>query len=186
MSARTSPRQNRSIHTLIAGAFVLLSALILTSCMTLVDVEGSQEQRPDVIATLTEGSEFRQTFTSRRAGLSGVELWLRPPTLDSQTAGYVKIELWTIPNGASPIAEAVFTPSQIASGGDTLSLRFPPLSDSQNTGYELLLNGIGGETQILGRFEDVYGEGTAAQDGEYLLADGAFRIRGVVEGFYCR
>ncbi len=162
---------------------LLILAMSLSGCLTRVDSEGSQEQRSDVIATLgnapteTEGrgSELRQTFVSRRAGFNRVELWLRPVGDAAQNQAYVRVELRRNPDDPQPLAQAVFTAAQLRAS-DTIALSFDPQTDSAATRYELRLLSLSGETQVLGRFEDVYGEGTLALDGRYLLADAAFRL----------
>ena len=68
------------LRFVLPAIFLLFAGPFLTGCMTMVDTEGSQEQRSDTILTLTDGSQFRQTFTSRWAGLNRIELWLRSLT----------------------------------------------------------------------------------------------------------
>ncbi len=172
---QTAVLPNR-LRYLLPALLLLLATQFITGCMTLVDTEGSQEQRSDAIITLTDGSEFRQTFTSRRAGLNRIEMWLRPPDGENQAAGYVTAELWRSPEDPAPLAEALFTPAQIKASADSISLSFPPQADSESSTYELRLRSSAGDVKVFGRFEDVYGPGTAAQDGSFLLVDAAFRL----------
>lgn len=168
---------------LSASLALVIAAMCLSGCLTRVDTEGSQEQRSDVIATLgaaptggeNQGFELRQTFVSRRAGLNRVEVWLRPAGDENQSQAYLRLELRRHPDDPQPLAQAIFTSAQLRTS-DTAALNFAPQNDSANTRYELRLHSLGGETQVLGRFEDVYGEGTANLDGAYLLADCAFRL----------
>ena len=162
---------------------LVIAAMYLSGCLTRVDTEGSQEQRNDVIATLgaaptggeNQGFELRQTFVSRRARLNRVEVWLRPVGDENQSQGYVSLELRHDPDDPQPLAQAVFTSAQLKAS-DAVALNFAPQPNSGNMRYELRLRSLGGETQVLGRFEDIYGEGTANLDGAYLLADSAFRL----------
>ncbi len=117
------------LRFLLPALLLLLTTPLFTGCMTLVDSEGSQEQRSDAILTLTGDSQFRQTFISRRAGLNRIELWLRLPEGDDQTAGYVSAELRHRPKDPVPIAEALFTPAQVKASAGSISLSFPPQPD---------------------------------------------------------
>lgn len=168
---------------IVLSVTLVIAAMYLSGCLTRVDIEASQEQRDEVIATLAakadegegKGFELRQTFISRRAGLNRVEVWLRPIGDESQKQGYISLELRRDPDDPQPLAQAVYTSAQLKAS-DAVALNFAPQSDSGNTRYELRLRSLGGETQVLGRFEDVYADGTAALDGTYLLADAAFRL----------
>lgn len=152
-----------------------LIAWLLSGCMTLIDTEGSQEQRQDVIAVLQDGDEFRQTIVSRRAGFNRLELMLRLPEDSAQAAGYITAELRRLPADSPSIASATYTADQLKSS-DSLPLDFTPQADSAGTSYEIRLHSTGGSVLVLGRLEDVYGAGTAALQGEYLLADAAWQI----------
>lgn len=164
-----------SVHRLVLLALLPLLAWMLSSCISLTDTEGSQEQRQDVIAIIEDGQVFRQTFASRRSGFNRLELMLRLPDDGNLDGGYVTAELRRLPADTPPLASATFTAEQLKSS-DVLPLDFPELSDSAGADYELRIYSTGGVVQVLGRLEDVYGEGSAILQEEYLLADAAWHI----------
>ena len=55
-----------------------LILILLSSCVSLIDPESSQEINSKIIGTIEPGNHVGQTFISRRPRFNGLKLWLSP------------------------------------------------------------------------------------------------------------
>jgi hypothetical protein len=164
-------RQAVKIALLLIGA-----AFLLTGCVSMEDIEASQEQRSDVVASLTPGQTFRQGFSSPNAGLKQVDVWLRPA--DGQFAAGAAAQIELHQAGSAPRLLAEFeAPLERLQANPQVSLSIPPRSDPQDSRYEIRIHSPQAALQVLGRLEDVYGAGEADIDGDFLLGDAAFFLQ---------
>jgi len=144
----------------------VLVTIFLSSCVSLSDLETSQDFTIDILATLQPGQSAGQTFVARRPRLDGVTLWL---TADDPAA-YVSIRLYHSPTDPNPIFA---TTAQITEGTTTVAIS--PQPDPPQQEYYLQIEAVRGEIQVFGRDEDNYSGGGAYLDDQPTTADLAFR-----------
>lgn len=166
-----------SLHRSLWKITLLLIGLafLLTGCVAMEDVEWSQEQRTEVIASLEAGQTFRQGFISRNQGLNQVDIWLRPLGEQTPDGAAAVIELHRMEAEPHLVAQFEVPLAQLRSN-EQVNLKFPSQNDAANSRYEVSIQGRNAGVQVLGRLEDVYSAGEASIDGKYLLGDAAFLI----------
>jgi hypothetical protein len=151
----------------------LFGALLLTGCVSLPDPETSQVHEQEVIATLQPGgSSLGQTFTSRRAGLNSLTLWLGSEQGDAQ--GSLQVELFHSISDSEPLYTAFLSTTGISSKR-SFRFAFPAQDDPSGQAYYLRLSALGKSLQIFGRLEDIYPQGEFFNNGAPAQADLAFR-----------
>ena len=150
-------------------------ALFCSGCVTLTDTEASQEQRQDVIAVLESGQSFHQGLTSRRSGMSQINLWLRTPVDPPAPGSQVEIKLYRV-RGEPQLLAKLEIPLEQLPQNEPVSLVLPPMTGSRNGNFEYRVTSDVSGLQVLGRLEDVYAGGEASVDGKFILADAAFQI----------
>lgn len=154
---------------------LLLAGLSLSGCVTLNDPEAAQEFRAEVVGTLEDTAVIGQTFISRRAGLNGIALYLRPAPGVEQTGGAVTIELYHSPLDTTPLLTYHLPHPDITGSGAT-NIPFPPRLDPPGQAYYMSLRTNDGAYEVMGRSEDAYPDGRAYLNGEPANADLSFRL----------
>jgi hypothetical protein len=157
---------------LILAAFLLSSS----ACVTLKDPETSQEYRTDVVANLPAGSLAWQSFISRRPGLNGIQLWLRPASgQEIPPEAYLRVELHRDSTGTQPVFITQLSPKRLEAEFP-VSVAMPAINDEPNQEYSIILNPVGFDLELYGRNEDAYPGGFFSRDGEEMEADLSFRL----------
>jgi len=152
----------------------LLCLFALSGCVTLRDPEASFDYTADLITTLDANTQISQSFVSRRPGLNGVQLWLRPASADPLEGAHLQVDLFHSEQPDDPLARLDVPYTQIRDQFP-LSLTFPPQRDPPNQGYLVRLTTSGPPLALYGRNEDGYPEGALYINGEPRPVDLAFR-----------
>jgi hypothetical protein len=165
-------RVTQGVRRLAAPILLLLLApLLMGGCVALPDPEASQSFSADVVGTVRAGHMIGQSVVARRPGLSGVELWLGRPQVET----WLAVDLFRDASESVPVAS-----TQVIISSDSalrpLRVTFAPQDNQADQSYSLRLRVLEGSIDILGRNEDAYPQGQAFVDG--LAADGdiAFRL----------
>jgi len=154
---------------------LLLSLVLLTSCITLKDPEASQEFRGHVVGILHEGQSIGQTFVSRRSRLNGVQLWLRLVERNSQDGGTLTLEMRHSMEDTLPIVSIPVSFNTLENNFP-ITIPIPPQDDPPNQGYFITLKTKDGFIHVLGRDEDSYPKGKAFINGKPMDMDMSFRL----------
>lgn len=156
--------------------WILLAAtvLLLAGCSGFVD-----QDQPHVDSkmglTLEPGHAVGQTFVARHAGLSGVDVWLRPEPGPSN-AGEIYLHLRADPQTNKDLATAVLPLAQVTSPG-FYRLSFAPAPDSHNRYYYAFLETTGdGAIGIGDGPGETYLDGAMYSDHRPLDTQMAFRL----------
>lgn len=153
-------------------SFLLLFSL--SGCVNMYDPESSQDNRPDVIATVSPESTFGQTFISHRSNLTSIDLWLNvidPPDKN----GLLDVALFHSPEDSSPWFTTQISFNYIRNNSP-VRIAFPPPRDPPNQNYYLKLSTLDGTLQVLGKNGDAYPQGTASIQGHPTESDAAFHL----------
>ncbi len=157
---------------LILAAFLLFTS----ACVTLKDPESSQEYRTDVVAKLPAGSQAGQSFISRRPGLNGIQLWLRPaPDQEIPPGAYLRVELQRGSTGNQPVFITQLNQKRLEAEFPVL-VAMPALKDGPNQEYSIVLKPADFDLELYGRSENAYPDGFLSIEGEELEADLSFRL----------
>ena len=148
-------------------------SLFSAGCVTLKDPEASQEYRADIVGSVFADQSMGQTFVSRRAGLNGLQLWLRLGA-GSDASGQLSIELFHTPEDKQPLVTLPLS-FQAIPNNNQVSLTFPPQKDPPGQNYYFVLRTADGPVDLLGRSEEAYPEGQAYINGNPIQADLSFR-----------
>ncbi len=157
------------------GLWLLALPLLLTGCITYQDPEAQQIRASEEVVVLPPGGFAGQTFTSRRAGLNGIDLWLELTPEAQQQGGEALIRLTRSPVSSIFLYEGHFGYAQIAAGAP-LRIALPPQPDPPGEAYFLSLTTVQGGLRLLGSQSDVYPHGSAIIDGEAIEGDLAFQL----------
>ncbi len=150
-------------------------AALLSGCVTLKDPEASQEYTGDVAARLAPGQAVGQTFISRRARLSEIQLWLRQVQMPTAADPFLTVELYHTPNDPQPITRLRLAASEVASRFP-VTIQLPIQPDSPGQAYYLRLSVTEGAYAVYGRGEDAYPHGELRLNGAAQPADAGFRL----------
>lgn len=158
-----------------ARFFLALLCLFLSGCVSLRDPEASFEYTGDLILTLDAHTQVSQTLVSRRPGLNGLQLWLRPASAEAADGETLLVELFHEPqDGGEPLVSLQAPYSQIKSQFP-LNLTFPPQNDPPGQAYRVQLSTAGPPLALYGRNEDGYPDGAFYVNGSPRPVDLAFR-----------
>lgn len=157
--------------------FILAASLLLSSaCVTLRDPESSQEYRTDLVASLPAGSLAEQTLVSRRAGLNGIQLWLRPtPEREIPDQATLQLELYRAGSVSLPVFSTRISPERLKAEFP-LSIAIPVQPDGPAQEYRLVLKPVQLDLALYGRNEDAYPPGAFSLEGTAQEADLSFRL----------
>lgn len=165
-------RASKWLRMLALGALVLLTS----ACATLRDPEASQEYRSDLVASLEPGTQVGQTFVSRRAGLNGFQLWLRPGSdQDLPAEASLYLELYRISDPKIPLFSTRVS-AQRVKAEYPLSVSYRAIQDQPDQEYLLVLRPEGFPLNLYGRNEDAYPHGSLILGDEPVDADLSFRL----------
>lgn len=157
---------------LILAAFLLFTS----ACVTLKDPESSQEYRTDVVAKLPAGSQAGQSFISRRPGLNGIQLWMRPvPDQEIPPEAYLRVELFHGSTEIQPVFITQLNHKRLEAEFPVL-VAMPPLKDGPDQEYSIVLTPAGFDLELYGRNENAYPHGFLSVEGEEQEADLSFRL----------
>jgi len=156
---------------LLIGFLLLIS---LSGCVNMYDPESSQDNQPDVIATVSPDSAFGQTFVSHRSSLTSIDLWLNV-TDPADKNGLLGVELFHSPADSSPWFNTQISFNFIRNNRP-VRIAFPPPRDPPNQKYFLKLSTLDGTIQVLGKNGDAYPQGTAWIQGHPTESDAAFHL----------
>ncbi|OGO29731.1 MAG: hypothetical protein A2Z16_08640 [Chloroflexi bacterium RBG_16_54_18] len=168
----------RLVRSWSRSRILILAALLLSSsaCVTLKDPESSQEYRTDVVTRLPDGSQASQSFISRRPGLNGIQLWLRPAQSQEIPAeAYLRLELHRGSAGTQPVFITQLSPKRLEAEFP-VSVAMPALEDGPDQEYSIVMKPLGFDLELYGRNEDAYPGGFLSREGEELEADLSFRL----------
>jgi hypothetical protein len=153
------------INRLAVMLLMLAVALSLSGCVSIQDAEVSQVYRADQVGVITGDNHLGQSFISRRSGLNGVQLYLRPLGEQSQWPDQVlTLRLFHSPQDTTPLAQSRITLQALAQH-DPLAFDFTAQNDPPNTRYYLDLSVEGGQVAVSGRDDDQYPDGQLYVDG---------------------
>jgi len=164
---------------LILSGFIFL--LSLTGCVTLNDIEASQEQNPVVVGVIDPEHSLGQSFISRRGRMNTITLWLSLVPDQPADQGTLTARLFHSPEEQTPIREIHLAFQDIART-TPLTLTFSPLADPPGQAYFLSLHVSEGRVLAYGRDADVYPHGNLYINGATSQADLAFRLSYDYEG----
>lgn len=156
---------------LLSGIFLLF----LTGCVTLRDIEASQEQSSVVVGVVDAEHSLGQTFVSRRGRLNGFSLWLGLAPDTSIRQGELIVRLFHTPQETIPIRQ-IQLPFRDIALTNPVTLTFPPLADPPGQTYFLSLQTLEGRILVYGRDIDIYPQGNAYLNDTIIPADIAFRL----------
>jgi hypothetical protein len=151
-------------------------AFFSTGCVTMTDLETSQENSREVVGRLDQpGSVIEQTFVMRRTHLNSLTIWAgkdrASQPAEDKTPLPLQVELFSYPLETSPIlSEQV----GVSSSGP-LYFQLPVRQEPAGQPYLIRLNAPQGGLEILGVNTDVYTQGTVFINGQPVSADIAFR-----------
>lgn len=168
---RREDRRSGGITYLFISLTLMLFAAALSGCVTLTDVETSQEHARDPLGVVGPDSSIGQTFTSRRPRLNGFSFTAGTVSPASNGSQSLLVELFHSPQDERPLFSTtvpVTTFSQVTVG-------LPPQPDPPGQSYYIHLTSQSGEVRIFGRSEDIYPYGQAYANREPLQADISFR-----------
>ncbi|MGE5223354.1 MAG: hypothetical protein ACM3PY_13025 [Omnitrophica WOR_2 bacterium] len=168
-SSRFKFRGKRFLHL----SCLLLAVLFLSGCVTLTDLETSQENTADIVATVNESVTLRQDFVMRRPRLNSITLWVAPdPKQPAPGSGIrlMNIRLYQAPQDTTPLLN---TQISIVNNG-SIRVDVPVKPGPAGQTYTLVLKSKGGGIQILGRKGDPFVDGQAYLDNQPLPGDIAF------------
>ncbi len=151
------------------------AVVLLTGCITLEDHEASQEQRQEVVATVSETETFSQVFVARRRNLNGIQLWFQVPGETPPSQATLSARISADPQSDVVLGSGVFLLKDIQSSG-TVQIPLPSQPDSAGRSYFLRLEVTGGRVEVLGRNGGVYPQGAAFSNKEPIEGDAAFRL----------
>ncbi len=167
------PAFRTSVITLLLALGI---AACSSGCVTMTDLETSQENSREVVGQLTQpDAAVEQTFVMRRSGLNSLTIWAGTST-DSKTTKDkaslpLQIDLFRYPENNNPILS-----KQVAvSSSGPLFFNFPAQKDPPGQTYLIELTAPQGGLQVLGVNTDVYTQGTAFINNQPTGADIAFR-----------
>ena len=157
---------------------LLLIPLLLVSCVRMYDPEGSQEQNPDVLLTLSAGERLGQTLILHRPRLERLALYLANND-KNPTGGSVLLTLYpltgdSIDRTAAPLASASLSVAQISASGPAI-FSFEPLSNKESQKVYMELQVDRGEIQVRGQSLDVYPDGQGYENGQPISGDLAWQ-----------
>ena len=121
------------------------------------------------------GQSFGQTFVSRRDRLDGVGLRLALAPGTTNQNGSLLAELYRSPQEVAPVAGTQVSYRNI-SGGNLVMVNLPSQTNSAGQSYYLKLSTRDGVVEVFGRGEDVYPQGSAYTNDEFLPVDAAFHL----------
>jgi hypothetical protein len=153
-------------------ALIVAAALLLTGCSGLVDQDQTKVEF-EIEVTLEPGYAVGQTFVARRAGLSGIEVWLEK---GQGSQGEIRLDLRTDLQSTEDVATAALPLANVTSPG-FYRLSFPPLRDSLGLYYyaSLELDGEGNVRVGTGP-GDAYLDGALYYDHVPLDSQMTFRL----------
>lgn len=163
---------HKRLPLILIVSFLLL--FTLSGCVNLYDPESSQDNRPDVIATISPESTFGQTFISHRSNFTSIDLWLNvtePPDKN----GLLDVELFHSPEDSSPWFTTQISFNYIRNN-NPVRIAFPPPPDPPNQNYYLKLSTLDGTVQVLGKNGNAYSQGTASIQSHPTESDAAFHL----------
>lgn len=161
----------RQTALLIAAG--LLSLLLLTGCVTMTDLEASQEQAKMQVGIADGEATVEQTFVSRRGRLNGLTLWLSSGNNqgDPETST-AEITLFSEPGDTEPLFQQIHS----ITGSSELNLQLPAQPNLAGQTYRVRIRSLSGPVQVLGMDLDLYTNGEAFVGGQSLESDIAFRL----------
>jgi hypothetical protein len=152
-------------------------AFFSTGCVTMTDLETSQENSREVVGRLDQpGSAVEQTFVMRRTRLNSLTIWAgkdpaSQPATEEKIPLPLQVELFRYPMETSPI----FSEQVGVSSSGPLYIQLPVRQEPAGQTYLVRLSAPQGGLEILGVNADVYSQGTAFINSQPLSADIAFR-----------
>ena len=158
--------QSRSRHVFLFLSFSFL-LLLITGCSflpaTIIGSGQSDHSLPPVL--LSSGASIGQTFTTRQAGLNGIDVFLAPQPASS---GNLTLELYSSPQQSSPLAKSSVSLSDIQNPDWVrFSFNSPLTQKATDLFFSIRFDGSG-ELGIGGAAGAAYIDGSAYQDGQPL------------------
>jgi hypothetical protein len=154
---------------------LLITSLLLTSCLTLPDPETSQEVNREVItAKYGEVVTVGQTFIARRARLNGLTFWVNWEAAAESERAWVSVRLYHTPQDATQGSQPLFNSHISIKGNGPIRLALPPLGEPPGQAYYLELTPSESSVLFLGQIVDGYKGGQAFVNGVPLTGDLAF------------
>jgi hypothetical protein len=149
---------------------VLVAALGLTACSTIVVAEQPADEQS---LTLQAGGRLGQTFVARRAGLSGVEIFLAP---EAPGGGEIRFGLRAGPQSPPVLAEARLPLAQVTTPG-FYRFQFAPQAESNQRDYYAVIEVAGpGRVRVGGAPGPSYLDGALYQNDSAADAQMTFRL----------
>jgi hypothetical protein len=153
---------------------LFLTVFLISGCVTLKDPETSQEFRAHEIAAIKPDQPFSQTFVSRRANLTQLQIWLRVPGTDRNPNSKLIFELYRDHTCLELINQQSLTLEDVQASSP-LTIAFQPVKNPALQPFCYRLSLQDGEIYVLGRNEDQYPNGEAYLDNNGNGSDSAFR-----------
>lgn len=151
--------------------FLGLFSLILAGCAPAVGA--GQENVEQTLELISQDQQLGQTFLSRHAGLSGIDVYLLPGENDS---GEMRLTLRDSPSAGIDLAESRL-PVSLITGPGFYRFDFPPVPDSYMKSYYYVLEAAGeGSIRAGSAAGPYYLEGALYRGGEPVDAQMAFRL----------
>jgi hypothetical protein len=157
--------------------FLFISLLLffsLSGCVNMYDPESSQDYGSEVIANISPGNTFGQTFISHRPRLSSIDLWLKVTDAQDKN-GILAVELFHSPDDSLPWFTTQISFDNIRNNSP-VRIAFSPPQDPPDQNYYLKLSTLDGTVEVLGRNGDAYPQGNASINGQPVVSDAAFRL----------
>jgi hypothetical protein len=157
--------------------FLLIAIGLLSSgCVTMTDLEVSQEGSREVVGRLTQAEdEIQQTFTMRRPRLNSLTIWAAidadSPSAQEITGLPLQIDLYHVPQDTGPF----FSRQVMVAGSGSYYLGLPADRSPQAQTFLVRFSAPQGGLEILGENSDVYTQGAALLNDKPVSADIAFR-----------
>jgi len=165
---------SRSVKPSLFCLIFIISAISISSCVTLQDPESSQENRGQVVAYIQPGEYAGQTIKPRRTHFDSLQLWLRISNDVQNTDGIIQFVLFEYPETSEPVY-IVDVQTDDIEWINPVTIKFPPQSNSSYTNYYLKILSDTSSFEILGSLEDRYPDGDLYLNGAATDGDIAFR-----------